>query len=242
MAKWGVPRPVNPYPEPYVSLGERRGLTARFRPRSREDETTQSEQKEDANMMRTTLIAVVMLAGLGVSAAVAWGLGMFGRTPDGRLTTQTENTNLVQPTGKSGMDQALEFITTARSKFANVKDYRAMFLRDELIDGEFKENYLTLKVRHEPFSVFMEWHAPASKAGRKSIYIEGQNNGKMRVREKVAGNFAVTVSLDPEESKKRKESRHTILEAGYKNLCEKYVKSWTKEKDLGLTQVVIEEG
>jgi hypothetical protein len=194
-------------------------------------------------MLRTTLIAGVMLAGLGVSAAVAWGLGMFNKGPDEPIAKNDETTfKTVENAGKGGMDQAVELIKTARDKFASVKDYRATFLRDELIDGEFKENYLTLKVRHEPFSVYMKWLAPASKAGRQSIYVEGQNNGKMRVSEKIAGSFAVTVSLDPEESKKRKESRHTILEAGYKNLCDKYVKSWTKEKDLGLTQAVIEQG
>jgi hypothetical protein len=171
---------------------------------------------------------------------VAWGLGAFGTgRPEAPTAQASERLAEAKP---ADMDQALLLIQTARDKFANVNDYQVTFLRDERIEGDLKENHMVLKVRHVPFSVYMEWLAPRSRQGRKSAYVEGENDGKMLVREPLAGRFAITVKLDPEESKKRKESRRTIKEAGYRNLVERYVKSWQREKQLGRTQVAIQDG
>jgi hypothetical protein len=190
--------------------------------------------------MRTWTIALVMLAALGLTGVGAYCFNLFGlRAAD---TPVAHNTANLEKAKATDMEQALLFASTARDKFANVKDYRALFLRDEYLEGALKENYLILKVRHEPFSVYMEWLAPESKKGRKTVYVDGQNDGKMRVRERIAGSFAVTVSLDPQESIKRNESRHTIKEAGYKNLITKYADSWKKEKDLNCNKVEIQEG
>lgn len=191
-------------------------------------------------MFRGWITATGILALVAMTLVVAWGLGAFGTDrPDvvpARATVQLTQAKTAD------MDQAILLMQTARDKFADVKDYQATFLRDERIEGELKENQLILKVRHEPFSVYMEWLAPRSKQGRKTAYVEGENDGKMLVREPLAGRLAITVRLDPEESKKRKESKHTIKEAGYRNLVGRYVKSWQREKEIGRTQVAIQDG
>jgi uncharacterized protein DUF1571 len=190
-------------------------------------------------MLRSWITAVGVLGMVGLVGVVAWAFGAFRpRLPDVPAATSTAQLEQAQ---SANMDQALVHIRTARDKFATVKDYRMTFLRDEVIKGEMQQNHMVMKVRHEPFSVYMEWLAPQSKKGRKTAYVEGLNNGKMLVREPI-GRFAITVRLDPEESKKRGESKHTIKEAGYRNLVERYVKSWEKEKELGKTKVTIQEG
>jgi hypothetical protein len=85
----------------------------------------------------------------------------------------------------------------------------------------------------------MEWLGPESKSGRKTAYVAGQNDNKMLVK---VGRFLPTVSLELDASKKRKESRHTIAEAGLKNMIERFCNRWQEEKKLGLTKVVIQEG
>jgi len=191
-------------------------------------------------MFRSWITATGVLVIAAAAVLVAWGVGAFGPgQPD--VPAAHATTHLAQAKA-ADMGQALLLIQTARDKFAPVKDYRATFLRDELIDGELKQNHVILRVRHEPFGVHMEWLAPASKKGRRTAYVMGQNDGKMLVREPLAGRFAVTVRRDPEESMKRKESRHTIREAGYRNLVEKYVKGWKREKELGRTQVTLQDG
>jgi hypothetical protein len=104
-----------------------------------------------------------------------------------------------------------------------------------MLDGQMQMNTMTLKVRHEPFSVAMEWHGPAQKKGRRAIYVHGKNDGKMVVK------HLITLKLDPAESIKRKESRHTILEAGILNLINRYEASWEREQTMGLTDLSVEE-
>jgi len=136
----------------------------------------------------------------------------------------------------SSLDRALALLDQAAAAFASVVDYRCTHLRDELIDGELKKNHLLLKIRHEPFSVSMEWVAPRSKRGRRVLYVHGLNDGKMIVRD------MITLRLDPKKSIEMKESRHTILEAGIKNLLQRFQRSWHKEKELGRTEVSCHEG
>src|SRR5262249_6261808 len=95
---------------------------------------------------------------------------------------------------------------------------------------------------HEPFSVRMEWLAPKNKKGRISNYIHGMNDNQMVVKEPVVrGLPPVKVHLDPEEAKKRKESRHVITEAGLHNAMERCYKRWENDRARGLTQVTLEE-
>ncbi len=150
-------------------------------------------------------------------------------------TVATESERILKEVETSDVARALELIRTAQQRFEHVQDYKCLFLRDEWIDGEMNKNILNLKVRHVPFSVQMEWIAPPIKKDRKVAYIEGKNNGKMLVKQ------LITLKLDPQESVRRKESRHTILQAGLKNMINRYATSWEKELRMNSTQVTLEE-
>jgi hypothetical protein len=54
--------------------------------------------------------------------------------------------------------------------------------------------------------------------------------------------FFPTLKFDPDISKRRKESNHTITEAGLKNMIDRFCASWQKEKELRLTEATIQEG
>jgi hypothetical protein len=78
----------------------------------------------------------------------------------------------------------------------------------------------------------MEWVEPKIKKGRKAIYVDGKNNNKMTVKQ-----LGIPLKMDVSESITRKESRHTIVEAGLKNMVDRFVKAWEEEKDKGETAV-----
>jgi hypothetical protein len=130
------------------------------------------------------------------------------------------------------LQEALELARTAQTKLNQMAGYRCIYLRDEVIGNELQKNYLHLIILHDPFSVSMEWLEPTSKKGRKAIYVEGKNNNKMIVKQLV-----LKLTLDPEESIKRKESRHTIVEAGLKNMMNRFVQAWEEEMQRNETQV-----
>jgi hypothetical protein len=158
----------------------------------------------------------------------AWATGMFDREVRNADVTTKEKSP-----GESGtLQEALQLAKTAQAKLNGMPGYRCTYLRDEVIGNELQKNYLHLTILHEPFSVNLEWLEPTSKKGRKAIYVEGKNNNKMIVKQLV-----LKLTLDPDESIKKKESRHTILEAGLKNLTNRFVRAWEEEMQGNETQV-----
>jgi hypothetical protein len=178
-------------------------------------------------VLGTFLIALV----LGSGATLGWVLGWWDPKPTPVVAQET-----VTNTQSATMAEALRLVQKARRLLSDVKDYHCIYLREEAIDGEMGHvNEMRLRVRHAPFSVYMEWFGPPSKRNRKAAYVAGKNDGKMVVK------MIVTLKLDPEESIRRKESRHTILEAGLKNMIERYAAAWEKEQALGLTEVTLQD-
>ncbi|MCS7016266.1 MAG: DUF1571 domain-containing protein [Gemmatales bacterium] len=176
---------------------------------------------------------LILACGLAVAVGLtAWCLYEYGRAPGGHNITQREST-----TNKNqaiGMERALEIIEQAQQRLADIRDYRCQFLRKEFIDSEWKRNHVLLRVRHAPFSVYMEWLSDEpTKRGRKVVYHEHLKD-KMRVRIPLLG---IVREMDLESSIRMKESRYTVAQAGIKNLTNRLAQRWQREQELGLTKV-----
>jgi hypothetical protein len=174
--------------------------------------------------LRHWIAGIVILVGLGL--AWAWYAGYFDKSVG--ASAQTKELSQKQ-TGD--LTEALQLAKAAQVKLQGWAGYRCAYLRDERIDNEMQQNSLRLIVRHEPFSANMEWVEPRAKQGRKAIYVAGKNDNKMLFK------LLVTLRLDPSESIKRKESRHTILEVGLKNMMDRFVKAWEAEMSQNETAV-----
>ncbi|HMP04259.1 MAG TPA: DUF1571 domain-containing protein [Gemmatales bacterium] len=168
---------------------------------------------------------------LGAGLTLAWANNLF----DFGVAPATAEEEVTAPAQVSSVDYALQLIRTAEERFAAIQDYECIFLRDEFIDGKMNQNHLYIKVRHEPFSVLMEWLGPAMKRGRKVAWVDGKNDGKMLVKQ------LITLRMDPQESIKKKESRHTIQETGIKNLITRYRTAWEREALLNLTTISVDD-
>lgn len=173
-----------------------------------------------------TRIALVLVALAGGGVALAWAYGLFDKSVH---AASVGTSNTTQAT-TADLQEALSLAKAAQSKLHQMKGYRCLYLRDELIGNELLENYIKLAVQHEPFSVSMLWIEPKLKKDRKAIYVTGKNDGKMLVKQ-----LFIKKTLDVDESIRLKESRHTILEAGLKNMMDRFVKSWEDEIKLAET-------
>ena len=102
-------------------------------------------------------------------------------------------------------------------------DYSATFVKRERVGDELTEHqYLFVKVRHQPFSVYLTFLAPAALKGREAIYVEGKNGGNLLahdtgLKDKLLG----TVSIKPDGMLAMQNSRHPITEMGMLNLTGK---------------------
>ena len=97
-------------------------------------------------------------------------------------------------------------------------DYTAQFTKQELVDDELTdEQTIYMKVRHEPFSVYLKWIT--GEAGREALYVAGANDDDMLVR---SGGWKArlgTLSIDPHGSLAMGQARYPVTKAGLLELA-----------------------
>ncbi|HEY7327957.1 MAG TPA: DUF1571 domain-containing protein [Gemmataceae bacterium] len=146
----------------------------------------------------------------------------------------------VPPQQPSPMDEPMRLIHEAQRAYANVRDYTCLLIKRERMNGKLPpDNVMEMKVRTQPFSVYLRWLQPRNEAGQEVCYVDGKNDGKMRVHPKgVIGSVAGFVSLDPNDPRARQTSKRNITEAGIGNMIERFARAWEHERRLNLTRQV----
>ena len=133
-------------------------------------------------------------------------------------------------TGRWAMLFNVMLLKNGCEKFERVTDYRATLYKQERINGELGEGQTTqIKLRHEPFSVYMKWLT--GDKGRQLIYVDGQNDNNMLIQlGGVKGRLLGVLQIDPNGAQSKKESRYPITGAGLLNMARKILKH--RERDL----------
>ncbi len=119
------------------------------------------------------------------------------------------------------IDPALRLVNAAAVKAQNLRDYTATFIKRERLDGELTEyEFSFIKIRHDPFSVYVHVLRPEKVRGRECIYIEGQNDGKMLAHENGSlGRIIGMVSLSPNGVVAMQGQKYPITNIGIKHLA-----------------------
>jgi hypothetical protein len=136
------------------------------------------------------------------------------------------------------MDLPLRLLGEARRSYQQTRDYTCLFIKKERLRGQLQpENVTTMKVRTQPFSVYMRWLKPAELAGQEVCYVAGRNNGMMRAHSTGVLGVVGFVSMDPRDPRALENSRHTITEAGIGSLIDRFEERWALENRLNKTWV-----
>ncbi len=119
-----------------------------------------------------------------------------------------------------------------------IQDYSATVAKRERIGGKLLEyQYMFVKLRQHPFSVYMNFLGPASLKGREVIYIEGQNNGNMWAHGVGFQKMFGTVSIKPDGPIAMKDQRYPLTELGILNLTQRLVEVAEKDVKYGECEV-----
>ena len=105
----------------------------------------------------------------------------------------------------------------------DIKDYTCTMIKRERINGQLNEpEYMFVKIRHQPFSVYLYFLRPDRAKGREVIYVEGRNEGKMLAHEGsgLKSRFG-TVSLVPTSALAMDGNKYPITQIGTKNLVKR---------------------
>jgi hypothetical protein len=106
-----------------------------------------------------------------------------------------------------------------------VRDFTCRLVKRERIDGILQDYcHIDMSVREEvrggdaigrPMSIYLQFLAPRNVAGRRVLYVAGQNEGKMLVRNGGRHFDYVVVEVDPLGESARKESLVPITQSGF---------------------------
>jgi hypothetical protein len=183
-------------------------------------------------------------AGLTATLALLLASSASPQTPSA-LTTRTTvppQTVAAAAGAANTLDEPLRLLAEARKAYQEVQDYTCVLVKKERMRGQLQpENVISMKVRCEPFSVYLRWQQPKLMANQEACYVTGKNDGKMRVHASGLIGVAGWVSLEPNDERAKKNSNHAITEAGIGNLLARFGKAWEKERALNLTRVRVGE-
>ncbi|MGD0900636.1 MAG: DUF1571 domain-containing protein [Thermoguttaceae bacterium] len=135
----------------------------------------------------------------------------------------------------------------ARDGVVNVEklqDYSATVVKRERISGKLgDQQFMSAKVRHKPFSVYLKFDSPASLKGREVIYVEGANNGKMWAHSTgIEQTMFHTVSLRPDGPLAMRDQRYPVTELGILNLTHRLIEVAEQDIKYGECEVKFFKG
>ena len=126
----------------------------------------------------------------------------------------------------------LKLAYAAQAAIGEVKDYQGVLTKRELIGKKLQTHQMEIKVRHEPFSVYLKFREPF--AGREVLYVAGKNNNQMLAHEGSGLSSLIgTISLPLDSREAMKDNKYPINMIGMKNMIDKMIETWEFETQLG---------
>lgn len=130
---------------------------------------------------------------------------------------------------------AIGYARTALEKSNSFTGYECRFVKREVVGKTLITQQIRMKVRHDPFSVYMRFEEPHE--GREVIFVEGQNNNNFLVHETGLAGLIGTLELSPTGSQAMAENRYPITKAGISNMVKAVIEQWEEETKYGETTV-----
>lgn len=131
------------------------------------------------------------------------------------------------PSNEHPLMPVLRWAEAGRPEVMKIKDYTAQVTKQENINGELQEaQVMDLKLRHEPFSVYLKFRYPRSLVGQEAIYVKGgggPNDGKLVAHGVGMQKAFGTQFLDPEGLLAMRGNKYPITKMGILNLLDELV-------------------
>jgi hypothetical protein len=131
------------------------------------------------------------------------------------------------------LDASIRWAQESLARMERIADYSATMVSREQVAGvDTGCKQMFLKVRHEPFSVYLRFLAPAAAKGREAIYVAGQNDDKLLGHETGLMAKIGTVALKPDGLIAMRGERYPITKIGIANLLRELIASAESDKQI----------
>ena len=130
---------------------------------------------------------------------------------------------------------AIRHAKTSVELVSKMPSYECTFTKKEVVGKQVIAQTMQMKVRHEPFSIYMHFDEP--HAGREVIFVAGKNNNNLLVHEAGFASLVGTLELAPDSTQVMAENRYPITNAGIERLLTAIIEQWEAETKFGETEV-----
>lgn len=127
---------------------------------------------------------------------------------------------LLLPAALAEQSQLFGLLDKMEASYANVRDYTALFRRQERIDGDWRPEEVSFLKFQRPFKVYVRWLSGPPE-GREAIYVQGANQNKVVIHEAQGFSSFFSFLLDPGSRRILKDSRYPFTEIGIGRLIER---------------------
>ncbi len=137
----------------------------------------------------------------------------------------------------------LRWARTGLESIEKLPGYTATVVKRERVNGTVGDfEYMYVKVRHRPFSVYMYFLKPAKVKGQEVIYIDGANDGKMWAHATGVRGMVGMVQIKPTNPLAMNGQRYPITEIGIQNLVRRLLEVGEQDTKYGECDVSFLEG
>jgi len=146
----------------------------------------------------------------------------------------TADNNVPPP---STLSEVIEFARMSKTAVDQIKDYKAVFSKTELVRGRVVKQVMDMKFRTKPFSVYFRYRQ-GNEAGRQAIYVEGKFGNNLVVKEaKGLGAMAGRLYFKLDDPTVMSENRHPVTNVGIANVLNTALTVWDRESKIETAQV-----
>ena len=147
------------------------------------------------------------------------------------------------------LDPLLAYAREIKQQFeAEVRDYRAMLIKRERINGKLgEESRMELKIRNRrpaeniPLSAYLKFIEPRATRGREVIWVENAHGNRLLSHESGFLNIK-RFELEPDGMLAMLGNKYPVTEIGMLRLVEKLIEKGERDKQLGACVVEVIEG
>jgi hypothetical protein len=116
-------------------------------------------------------------------------------------------------------------------RLEEIKDYSAVLIKEERVHGRLlPEQQIAMKLRHEPFSVYLRFLGPQDVQDREVLYVDGANDGNLIAHEgRGLLSLGPSVPLAPDSSLAMKDQKYPLTDIGLLTLVNKFIETCERE-------------
>jgi hypothetical protein len=135
------------------------------------------------------------------------------------------------PDDRPTLRDVIALVEESRAALQGLRDYTAEFTKDELLRGRLRTQIMEIKVREQPFSVYLRYRSK-KEAGRQALFVQGKEDDSLLVRDVGLKRVLGTMRLSLQNPMVTCENRHPVTELGISRVVETALVIWKREAKL----------